>query len=539
MVLQVHLRRRAKGRKRGGLLLSEPAEFVSVSRDGGHLVFLGQGCEGLRLEVHLVDCRAHVARDNVARGHAESVLPPPLRRGEGALVLEELQLLLLLLQLHLLLLNEQLLLLLLNGLVLLDYGASRHAVPLDLVLEENLAHLGGPLPQGLRRLLPGARVADLVPESGRLVLAQEPSSGVADGPYDRTGDGRLVVLLRLEVSAPVGVDEVAEAAVARVDVGPAAAAGQNVVVGVRGDGFRARGYELGGSLFGLDPDQALRGIVLGGGGGDGGIVVAVRGHDVRRRLGRGVREVQVGRLEAHPGLLLGGELDGTGLGLEARALHEEGLLRDGRRRRSVRHHLHVRRRHHGSHGGKRRDHAHHGHGGGEISRVLRKVVGITSAHHRTELHLGLDELEGSRDGRRGAVLHQLVVRDRRGRGRHRHRGRSLLGGRFRVVLGEDLEDGPSGRELVGEVQAPGGEIGGWRRGGGAADTAEWSKTRVGGGGCGIVTHIAEPWPLGRPDGPHGGGEGSFAGGLLLEPSAEGESSASSRVSRRGRHGKGR
>mmetsp|Transcript_24221 Transcript_24221/g.52240 ORF Transcript_24221/g.52240 Transcript_24221/m.52240 type:complete len:316 (-) Transcript_24221:87-1034(-) len=122
-----------------------------------------------------------------------------------------------------------------------------------LVLKQNLPHLGSPLPQCLRRLLAGSIVANLEPKSELLVLLEEPSVHLANRTHDRARDGGLVVLTGLEVRATVGVDEVAEAAVAGVDVCPASAAAEDVVAGVEFD-----------TLFGGEDDSEL--LDRGGGG---------------------------------------------------------------------------------------------------------------------------------------------------------------------------------------------------------------------------------------------------------------------------------
>ena len=116
-----------------------------------------------------------------------------------------------------------------------------------LVLNQYLPHLGCPLPQRLARLLPSAVVPDLEPEPEFVVLLQEPPVQLADGADYRSRDGRLVVLPGLQVRPPVGVDQVAEAAIARVDVRAASPAAEDVVPGVELDPLGRRGGEAGGA----------------------------------------------------------------------------------------------------------------------------------------------------------------------------------------------------------------------------------------------------------------------------------------------------
>jgi hypothetical protein len=79
--------------------------------------------------------------------------------------------------------------------------------------------------------------------------------------HDGAGDGRLVVLPGLEVSAAVGVDEVSEATVAGVDVRATPPAAENVVAGVELDALRGGWDDRGGGV--------------GGVGGGGRIIVTV------------------------------------------------------------------------------------------------------------------------------------------------------------------------------------------------------------------------------------------------------------------------
>jgi len=66
--------------------------------------------------------------------------------------------------------------------------------------------------------------------------------------HDGAGDGRLVVLPGLEVSAAVGVDEVSEATVAGVDVRATPPAAENVVAGVELDALRGGWDDRGGGI---------------------------------------------------------------------------------------------------------------------------------------------------------------------------------------------------------------------------------------------------------------------------------------------------
>lgn len=104
-----------------------------------------------------------------------------------------------------------------------------------LVLEQDLLHLGGALSEGLGGLLAGAIVADFEPEAELLVFLEEPSVHFANGTNDGARDGGLVILAGLEVGAAVGVDEITEATVARVDVGASTTTAEDVVARVELD----------------------------------------------------------------------------------------------------------------------------------------------------------------------------------------------------------------------------------------------------------------------------------------------------------------
>ena len=60
---------------------------------------------------------------------------------------------------------------------------------------------GGPVPQGLRRLLDGLLVPDVEPQAGVDVLLQESAGGPPgpDGLDDAAGDGHLVPLVGADV----------------------------------------------------------------------------------------------------------------------------------------------------------------------------------------------------------------------------------------------------------------------------------------------------------------------------------------------------
>mmetsp|Transcript_2174 Transcript_2174/g.5518 ORF Transcript_2174/g.5518 Transcript_2174/m.5518 type:complete len:589 (+) Transcript_2174:585-2351(+) len=106
-------------------------------------------------------------------------------------------------------------------------------------VEEELSHFWSPLPQGLAGLFPRSVVADFEPETRLLVLLEEAALVLSNGPHDGPGDAGLVILARLEVVAPVHVDEVAEGAVAGMDVRSSASPAEHVVVLVVVHAFRA------------------------------------------------------------------------------------------------------------------------------------------------------------------------------------------------------------------------------------------------------------------------------------------------------------
>ena len=105
----------------------------------------------------------------------------------------------------------------------------------SLLHHHHLLLLASPLPSSERLtcLLAGAIVSDLMPETGLLVLLEEPAVHLANCTHDGTGDGRLVVLSGLEVGATARVDQIAEATVAWVDVRATASAAQDVIAACR------------------------------------------------------------------------------------------------------------------------------------------------------------------------------------------------------------------------------------------------------------------------------------------------------------------
>lgn len=141
----------------------------------------------------------------------------------------------------------------------------RHLLPpLPLLLvEQNLLHLGSTLPQRLGGLLASPVVSHLEPEVELLVLLEESTVHVSDGLDDGTGDGGLVVLLGLEVGPAVGVDEVAEATIAGMNVGASASAAEDIVLGVEFDAYLGGGYHVtsvegGGSVGAVFDDRVIR-----------------------------------------------------------------------------------------------------------------------------------------------------------------------------------------------------------------------------------------------------------------------------------------